>query len=89
MFEEEIHRVIVDNQLFKPGERIAIGASGGKGNFDFASVFWMYSCAILLDFDWRILVRVAAYWSAYGFLPYTTCCFGLVTEEFLTNCWCT
>ncbi|GAV56705.1 ATP_bind_3 domain-containing protein [Cephalotus follicularis] len=29
-FEEEIHRVIVNNQLFKPGERIAIGASGGK-----------------------------------------------------------
>ncbi|KAK3001188.1 hypothetical protein RJ639_021893 [Escallonia herrerae] len=27
VFEEEIHRVIVDNQLFKPGERIAIGAS--------------------------------------------------------------
>ncbi|KAM6554590.1 hypothetical protein CsatB_015352 [Cannabis sativa] len=29
-FEEEIHQVIVENQLFKPGERIAIGASGGK-----------------------------------------------------------
>lgn len=29
-FEDEIHRVIVDNNLFKPGERIAIGASGGK-----------------------------------------------------------
>ncbi len=31
VFEEEIHQVIVGNQLFKPGERIAIGASGGKG----------------------------------------------------------
>ncbi|KAJ4830383.1 nucleotidyltransferase [Turnera subulata] len=30
VFEEEIHQVIVDNQLFKPGERIGIGASGGK-----------------------------------------------------------
>ncbi|KAL9445767.1 hypothetical protein AB3S75_013619 [Citrus x aurantiifolia] len=30
VFEEEIHQVIVGNQLFKPGERIAIGASGGK-----------------------------------------------------------
>ncbi|XP_057469972.1 cytoplasmic tRNA 2-thiolation protein 1 [Actinidia eriantha] len=30
VFEDEIHRVIVDNQLFKPGERVAIGASGGK-----------------------------------------------------------
>ncbi|KAI3501271.1 hypothetical protein L1887_29135 [Cichorium endivia] len=29
-FEEEIHSVIVNNKLFKPGERIAIGASGGK-----------------------------------------------------------
>ncbi|KAF9681955.1 hypothetical protein SADUNF_Sadunf05G0057100 [Salix dunnii] len=30
LFEEEIHQVIVKNELFKPGERIAIGASGGK-----------------------------------------------------------
>lgn len=32
MFEEEIHQVIVENQLFKPGDRVAIGASGGKGD---------------------------------------------------------
>ncbi|KAH9608365.1 hypothetical protein KSS87_019206 [Heliosperma pusillum] len=30
VFEEEIHNVIVENQLFRPGERVAIGASGGK-----------------------------------------------------------
>ncbi|CAA3029977.1 cytoplasmic tRNA 2-thiolation 1 [Olea europaea subsp. europaea] len=30
VFEDEIHKVIVENQIFKPGERIAIGASGGK-----------------------------------------------------------
>ncbi|XP_057974332.1 cytoplasmic tRNA 2-thiolation protein 1 [Malania oleifera] len=30
VFEEEIHEVIVGNQLFKPGDRVAIGASGGK-----------------------------------------------------------
>ncbi|KAJ0963489.1 hypothetical protein J5N97_028611 [Dioscorea zingiberensis] len=30
VFEDEIHRTIVDNHLFKPGERVAIGASGGK-----------------------------------------------------------
>nr|GEX74592.1 cytoplasmic tRNA 2-thiolation protein 1 [Tanacetum cinerariifolium] len=29
VFEEEIHRVIIDNNLFKRGERIAIGASCG------------------------------------------------------------
>lgn len=33
VFEEEIHQVIVQNRLFKSGERVAIGASGGKGNF--------------------------------------------------------
>lgn len=30
VFEDEIHNVIVKNHLFKPGERVAIGASGGK-----------------------------------------------------------
>ncbi|KAL5208524.1 hypothetical protein ABZP36_032959 [Zizania latifolia] len=30
VFEDEIHRTIVDNNLFKSGDRVAIGASGGK-----------------------------------------------------------
>ncbi len=30
VFEEEIHKTISDAKLFKPGERIGIGASGGK-----------------------------------------------------------
>jgi cytoplasmic tRNA 2-thiolation protein 1 len=30
VFEEEIHHTIVSNNLFKPGERVALGASGGK-----------------------------------------------------------
>ncbi|XP_044475547.1 cytoplasmic tRNA 2-thiolation protein 1 isoform X2 [Mangifera indica] len=38
VFEEEIHQVIVENQLFKPGERIAIGASGGKDSTVLAHV---------------------------------------------------
>ena len=29
-FEDEVHRTIIANHLFKPGETIAIGASGGK-----------------------------------------------------------
>lgn len=29
-FEEEIHETIVSNRLFKRGERVAVGASGGK-----------------------------------------------------------
>ncbi|KAG8059346.1 hypothetical protein GUJ93_ZPchr0002g25199 [Zizania palustris] len=30
VFEDEIHRTIVDNNLFNSGDRVAIGASGGK-----------------------------------------------------------
>ncbi|KMZ70248.1 Cytoplasmic tRNA 2-thiolation protein 1 [Zostera marina] len=30
VFEDEIHNVITENNLFKSGERVAIGASGGK-----------------------------------------------------------
>lgn len=30
VFEEEIHQTIISNDLFKRGERIAMGASGGK-----------------------------------------------------------
>ena len=30
-FEDEVHRTIVDAQLFSEGDRVAIGASGGKG----------------------------------------------------------
>lgn len=29
-FEDEVHYTIVSNNLFRPGERVAIGASGGK-----------------------------------------------------------
>ncbi|KAK7351999.1 hypothetical protein VNO80_17413 [Phaseolus coccineus] len=29
-FESEIHQLILNNSLFSPGERVAIGASGGK-----------------------------------------------------------
>jgi cytoplasmic tRNA 2-thiolation protein 1 len=30
VFEEEIHHTIVTGNVFTPGERVAIGASGGK-----------------------------------------------------------
>lgn len=33
-FEEEIHQTIVDNKLFKRGDRVAVAASGGKGESD-------------------------------------------------------
>uniref|UniRef100_A0A7S3X9G6 Cytoplasmic tRNA 2-thiolation protein 1 n=1 Tax=Strombidinopsis acuminata TaxID=141414 RepID=A0A7S3X9G6_9SPIT len=38
VFEEEIHHTIVTNQMFKAGERIAIGASGGKDSTVLAHV---------------------------------------------------
>jgi cytoplasmic tRNA 2-thiolation protein 1 len=38
VFEEEIHHTITSNNLFKPGEKIAIGASGGKDSTVLAHV---------------------------------------------------
>lgn len=31
VFEEEVHQTIIEANLFKAGEKVAIGASGGKG----------------------------------------------------------
>ncbi|KAL4907291.1 hypothetical protein BDW74DRAFT_148884 [Aspergillus multicolor] len=38
VFEAEVHETITQNSLFQPGERIAIGASGGKDSTVLASV---------------------------------------------------
>lgn len=38
LFETEIHNTIIANSLFSPGERVAIGASGGKDSTVLASV---------------------------------------------------
>lgn len=38
VFEEEIHQTIIDNQVFSRGERVAIGASGGKDSTVLAHV---------------------------------------------------
>ena len=35
VFEEEIHRTIIDNKLFSKGDKVAIAVSGGKGKTDF------------------------------------------------------
>lgn len=32
-FEEEVHHTIITSKMFQRGERVAIGASGGKGKF--------------------------------------------------------
>lgn len=44
-FEEEIHYTIESAELFKPGETVAIGASGGKGNSSFLLTFWSEALA--------------------------------------------
>ncbi|RKF55670.1 Cytoplasmic tRNA 2-thiolation protein 1 [Erysiphe neolycopersici] len=38
IFEEEIHQTIITAKLFSPGDRVAIGASGGKDSTVVASV---------------------------------------------------
>lgn len=38
VFEDEIHHTIISSKLFFPGERVAIGASGGKDSTVLASV---------------------------------------------------
>ncbi|KAI5955134.1 CTU1 [Candida jiufengensis] len=38
VFETEIHNTIVSNNLFQPGDKIAIGASGGKDSTVLASI---------------------------------------------------
>ncbi|KAL4806864.1 adenine nucleotide alpha hydrolases-like protein [Aspergillus unguis] len=38
VFETEVHETIISNSLFHPGERVAIGASGGKDSTVLASV---------------------------------------------------
>jgi cytoplasmic tRNA 2-thiolation protein 1 len=38
VFEEEIHQTIITNNLFKPGEKVAIAASGGKDSTVLAHV---------------------------------------------------
>jgi len=30
-FEDEVHQTITNAQLFKDGDKVAVGASGGKG----------------------------------------------------------
>lgn len=47
LFEGEIHETIVSNRLFERGDRVAIGASGGKGRFP-ASV-WLWHWAFYVN----------------------------------------
>lgn len=53
-FEREIHETIVKEQLFKPGETIAVAASGGKGKRKLRNRLNDYS----LELDSTVLAHV-------------------------------
>lgn len=46
VFETEIHHTIVDTNLFQRGERVAIGASGGKGSVYHFQKHALLSCRL-------------------------------------------
>lgn len=55
-FESEVHQTIVDNALFRPGERVAIGASGTQMiNSDIGCVLpWTpYLSLLAAVLDWH------------------------------------
>lgn len=40
VFETEVHNTITQSQLFRRGDRVAIGASGGKGALFYLLDLW-------------------------------------------------
>ncbi|CAE6470021.1 unnamed protein product [Rhizoctonia solani] len=48
VFETEVHNTIIDNQLFKPGDRVAIGASGGKDSTVLRVTYFQNLLAMLI-----------------------------------------
>ena len=55
MFETEVHNTITDAKLFKPGDRVAIGASGGKGE---CYLYWQIRSLLRLVLDSTVLAYV-------------------------------
>ena len=55
VFETEVHNTITQSNLFNPGDRVAIGASGGKGTQDSSL------CLYYLGFRWELDSTVLAY----------------------------
>ena len=54
-FEIEIHETIVRGKLFKRGDTVAIGASGGKGIF---ILMFCYFCCLLTLFSCFSCVKI-------------------------------
>jgi cytoplasmic tRNA 2-thiolation protein 1 len=49
VFETEVHNTIIGSRLFKPGDRVAIGASGGKGGCVCCCFLAIYKPSICAD----------------------------------------
>ena len=55
IFETEVHNTITQSISFKPGDRVAIGASGGKGTKRF--LFFFLSNKVMRDLLWGFRCR--------------------------------
>lgn len=52
VFENEVHQTITDSAIFKPGQKVAIGASGGKGKlFVFSRLYFCQIQLFLLTYS--------------------------------------
>jgi cytoplasmic tRNA 2-thiolation protein 1 len=58
VFETEIHNTIIDSKLFNRGDRIAIGASGGKGKQGIAHHVLVCSSPSFVLIDSTVLAHV-------------------------------
>jgi cytoplasmic tRNA 2-thiolation protein 1 len=58
VFETEVHNTITEAKLFKPGDRVAIGASGGKGLYKFAIISLTFDQLFWVDVDSTVLAHV-------------------------------
>lgn len=65
--EEEVHQTIVSNDLFRPGERVAIGASGGKVSCLCLSVFSvsLISASVCLSVSFGRFLSLSVFLSSF------------------------
>ena len=60
-FEEEVHRTITENELFKPGQKVAIGASGGKDSAVLMRVMQVLNERHNYGLDRKLYIRYIIY----------------------------
>lgn len=57
VFETEVHNTITQAQLFKPGDRVAIGASGGKGK-----LCYLHPCVVYPSVSLTMVDKIRRSW---------------------------